>query len=479
MKILSIFVIVGSLVLSCGGTSQATSSLLTITPSIQYQTISGWEATSEVGAVECTGYDLYKDELFDKAAFDLGITRIRVSVNSGAENPIDYYQQYLDGQITYDEWRARRHEIVNDNTNPNSINTSGFHFTLLDSRIEKDFLPFKQRFDAEGRKLFLNLNYVDFGSSEFEHKNSPSEYAEFVLATYQHLQQKYNLVPDAWEVILEPDTGSAQWSAQQVGDALVAAANRLQASGYSPYFIAPSTTNMSNAVTYFDQMIAVAGVEDYLKEISYHRYAGVSEASLQAIANRGAQYGMGTAMLEFIGATYNELHQDIKIGNNIAWQQYTLAYCTDDNGAQYYVINDSDPNNPSVNMGSKTKFLRQYFRYVLPGAVRLGASSNDAIFDPLAFKNQDGRFVVVVKATAGGSFQIQGLPAGRYGIFYTTNSQYNVFLTGVNLQNGQLLSASIPAAGVITVYAVPPWELDESVNIPMIFNNRISVNIAY
>jgi hypothetical protein len=253
---------------------------------------------------------------------------------------------------------------------------------------------------------------------------------------------------------------------------LAAAASRLKAGGFQPYFIAPSTMSMGNAVSYFDKIINISGVQPNLKELSYHRYAGVSDSSLEAIASRVAQYGIRSAMLERIGADYTTLHQDLKTGLNSAWQQFTLAYCASDNGAQYYWIDNSNPTNPAVNLGSRTKFLRQYFRYILPGAVRIGASSNQSALDPLAFKNPDGRFVVVIQATEGGSFQVKGLPAGRYGIYYTTTSQYNVWQTGINLQANQLVTGTIPAAGVITVYGVPPDERVESVNLPKITKKK-------
>jgi hypothetical protein len=44
------------------------------------------------------------------------------------------------------------------------------------------------------------------------------------------------------------------------------------------------------------------------------------------------------------------------------------------------------------------------------------------------------------------------LPSGRYGIKYTTGSQYDVDLADVTLGSGETLNASIPASGAITVY---------------------------
>ena len=60
--------------------------------------------------------------------------------------------------------------------------------------------------------------------------------------------------------------------------------------------------------------------------------------------------------------------------------------------------------------------------------------------------------MVVVKAASGGTFAVQGLPAGTYGLKYTTNAAYDVDLPAVTLAAGQGLTAAIPAAGVLTVY---------------------------
>ena len=170
------------------------------------------------------------------------------------------------------------------------------------------------------------------------------------------------------------------------------------------------------------------------------------------IASRAATHGIGTAMLEHIGADYNELHEDLKVANNIAWQQFALAFPETDNGAQFYTIGGTS-SNPTVNIGSRTKFLRQYFKFVRAGARRIGASTTNTNFDPVAFINADGKYSVVTKASASGNFSIQNLPAGTYGIVYTTSSQYNISLSDQIISAGQSLVTSIPASGVITIYA--------------------------
>ena len=443
-------------VVGCGKvTSQQ--AIIKINPTQKFQKMSGWEATAQSGEHSSKAFDNYSRELFDKAVNDLGINRLRLEIRSGFENPVDYFSQWQSGQITDGEFYAKRHEIINDNDDPYVINPKGFQFSQIDSTIEKVVLPMKKLSAQRGESLFVNLNYVDFpkgrGESNIRHNNNPEEYAEFMLATYQHMQNKYGFVPDAVEVILEPDNRTG-WSGEDIGKAIVATAKRLRANNFKPAFIVPGTTNASKAPIYIDQIANVPGAMEYVKEFSYHRYRGVSEDALNEIAERAVKYNKQTAMLEWIGADYKTLHEDLKLGRNSAWQQYTLAFpIVRDNGGKYFLINDKNPDKPVITMGSRTKFLRQYFRYIRSGAQRIGAETSNSNFDPLAFINADGRYVLVVKADVSGTVSVQGLPSGIYSISYTTAQQADVKLPDISLENDNALNAAIPSAGVITIYA--------------------------
>jgi hypothetical protein len=430
---------------------------LTVDNTKQYQTITGWEAVAFALEPHNPAFPNFKDALFDLVVNDLGINRVRLEIRSGVENNNDNWSDYQAGKIDYETWRSRRYANANDNDDPLQINWSGFHFSEMDHTIDNIVLPLKQLLQAKGGKLHININYVAFtgqikDGGIYIH-DDPDEYAEFVLATYHHLQSEYGWVPDSWEVILEPDNVS-QWNGNLIGHAIVAAANRLTTDGFTPVFVAPSNTNMARAITYFDQMIQVPGVLQFLREFSYHRYGGVSIQNLQTIASKAEQHGINTSMLEWWnnGNSYLTLHEDLKTGNNSAWQQGVIAGAL--NAATcLYKIDDSDPANPKILINDTTKFTRQYYKFVRPGAVRIEATSSNGSFDPLAFINTDGKYVVVVKADAGGSFSIRGLPAGTYGIKYTTSREYDVDLPDITIGGGKALTTSIPMSGVLTVYA--------------------------
>ncbi|MGH9372490.1 MAG: glycoside hydrolase family 30 beta sandwich domain-containing protein [Vicinamibacterales bacterium] len=420
----------------------------------QYQTITGWEATAEAGQEE-PGAEQFVPQALD-AAVDLGITRLRLEVLSGAEHRRDLWTERREGRVDERTYECLRYATVNDNSDPAVMNQDGFQFSGLDHRVATVVLPFKKRLEARGRALHLNVNYVAFtkgicGDSAYDH-DRPEEYAEFVIATALHLRETFGLVADTWEAILEPDK-TASWSGRQVGEAIVAAARRLRAHGFATKFVAPSCANMGTSATYFDEISKVPGAIEELAELSYHRYAGVSERSLRALASRATEHGLGTAMLEKIGASYPELHADLKIGNASSWQQFTLAYPERDNGAQYFTVSP-DGESFDVRPGARTRYLRQYFAYVRPGARRIEASSNATGFDPVAFRNVDGRVVVIVEADGPGVFALDGLPAGRYETSYMTAAGNVTSVNARSIVAGTSYDAEMPGAGVLTVAAV-------------------------
>lgn len=436
---------------------QPAAATITVSTAERHQRIVGWEATAEAADDNVARFLKFRDPLFDGLVNDLGISRLRLEVRSGGENVGDAFGQFSSGLMPPAAWRARRYATVNDNTDPAVINWDGFSFSELDRDVELIVNPIRARVERAGGRLTVNLCYVAFtdqiGPGGQYHHGDPAEYGEYIEAVWRHMQQKYGWVPDGLEVILEPDN-VRQWNGTLVGRAIVETARRLSAAGFAvPRFIAPSTTSMAAAATFFDDMIKVDGVAGLLSELSYHRYRGVSEGNLRALQHRGQQYGIATAMLEWIGATHETLHEDLKIGGNSAWAQFVIAGMTDDSGGRYYVIDGSDPANPTFAPGARTRFLRQYFKFIRPGATRVGAGTSNPSMDPLAFENADGGVVVVVKCDQPGTLTLSGLPPGTYGISFSTTKAPDQAHPDQTIRAGEPATTSIPAPGVITVYA--------------------------
>ena len=411
-----------------------------------YQTIQGWEATAWANQ-ESPAFEAFRDDLFDRTVTEVGIDRLRLEVRSGAENSRDFWGEYQRGEIEYQVWRENRYATVNDNADPDALDRGGFHFSELSDTVEKVVLPIRERVAAAGEELYVNLNYVAFTgqitSGRYEHAD-PAEYAEFMHAVFLHLDERYGWVPDAIEILLEPDNVT-QWNGTLLGRSIVATAAKLSAHGFAPEFIAPSNTNMGNAVSYFDALAAVPGALDHLDELAYHRYGGVSTANLQAIADRAVSNGLRTSMLEWWtdSNTYDVLHQDLELGRNSAWQQAVVI--------GHFDVDESDPSKPRISLKPTTRYIRQYTRFVRRGAVRIGASSTSGRLRPLAFTTGSGE-VVVVNASAGGDFEVAGLSSGSYGIQYTTAAAHAVDLPDVAVGPSGTLTATIPSRGVVTIY---------------------------
>jgi len=431
----------------CGTATDPRTATITIDPSQRFQTIVGWEATAQAAEDE-PGFAVWSDHLFDLAVDELGINRLRLGVSSGMENPVDYD---LLGQDP--EGRGRRcmrYFTTNDNDDPDLIDWQGFQFGRLDRKVEQIVLPLKRRLEARGERLYLNLEYVAFirqCSSPFDYAHAdPDEYAEFILAAFLHLSERYGFVPDALEVILEPDNVPG-WDGERIGRAMVATARRLAAAGIQPDFIAPSTTSMAAAARYVDEIAAVPGATELLSEIAYHRYRGVSSAALAAITSRASRLGIRTAMLEYIGADVETLYQDLAVGNVSAWQQYTLAFTGRDNGGKYLCVVDGD-----VEICRRTRYLRQYFHYVRPGAVRIAATIDDPSLRALAFADPDGRVVVVVHLDAPSDLLLAGLPAGRYGASVTSKRELGAELEPFEVDASGTGRLRVNDPGILTIY---------------------------
>jgi hypothetical protein len=417
-----------------------------VDPSVRFQTMQGWEVAVLASVLDYAAPLPAFEPMFEQAAGDLGITRLRLEISAGAEHPPGYGQQYIDRRIGENDLFGRfAYDIINDNDDPNVANLDGFEFTLLDWDMDHLVLPYRRALAARGLTLYTYIQYIDFGISAFEHHDHPAEYGEFMLVVFDHLKAKYGFVPDGISVMNEPD--GTPWTGVKLARAVVAAGDRLAAAGYTPDFIAPSTVDRGKAVPLFREMDAVGTASHYLTELSYHCYRDSGRDTRRTIGEYAARRGVPTLMNECWGRMndYKALHADLELARTSAWQ---LGPFTGGDG--YYLV---DPKaSPQVTLTPRAKLIRQYLHYIKPGARRVGASTTDPAMDPLAFVGPDGQWVIVVKADVQGRVTMSGLPAGTYGITYTTAAEFDVKLEDVTIAAGGQLSAAIPDAGVLTVF---------------------------
>jgi hypothetical protein len=432
----------------------------------RHQTIDGWavnlrqwEEDKANDRYDRTS-DLHLDRIYRYLADSVGINAVRLEIPSGMENRANRWARFRAGQLSYREWQPTRFEKVNDNDDPAIADTTGFLFDAFDHRVEHMLLPLKRAVEARGEKLYVNVNYVDFKwnssmvQGPLSHADHPEEFAEFVLVYFQRLRDKYGIVPDAFEVILEPEN-TERWRGPTIGRGLVTAVDRLKANGFTPEIVAPSNTSMSNAIEYFDDMIAIPGVLDRLGNFSYHRYHLERLADVRAIRARAKRHGLKTSMLEKVDAGIDVLIEDLVEGDVSSWQQWAAAgrSTNPDNGGYYARVDVSDTLRPAISFARHTHQLAPLFRLVRRGAVRIGSTSDRADRRTAAFIGPDGRTTVIVRAKGrGGRIAVRGLPSGTYEMRVVGDDHRVGDLPPATVAAGAPLDVELATPGVLTIH---------------------------
>ena len=434
----------------------AQTSTLTVVPATSYQTMRGWEAAHQAGEswllpdeteeYPSTSFANYDDNLF-AAMLDVGINRIRLEVFLSDVNATGYAEQ----PNTYAAIQ------------PSTASAGQWHYDRVRRQMDAVVVPYRDLLTAQGETLFINLCIVDFDNAGYDAENTPSEYAFFVNKIVTDFEDRYGFLPDTIEAILEPDAGenSTNWTAAKIADNIVAADSTLTGNGFTGIkWIAPSTTDGTIAAGWYQDMVAAqAGLPALMAELSYHSYTTPNDSQRDTIASEADGDGIGTAMLEYIGADFSMLWSDLTRAKVTGWQQYTNTFpytgWTDD-GAQYFETNTTTW---AVTPAKRTKWLRHIFKYVRRGAVRKGVTTTSA--PAVAFQNSNDTWVVVIRNSSSGTMTVEDLPAGTYGINYSygsdTNdapSTYNQSFSNQTITTGQDVVFTMTGAGVATVYNV-------------------------
>jgi hypothetical protein len=439
--------------------------VVTLDPSTRYQTIDGfsvypryWEDDKKNDRFD-RSFEPYTGVVSDYLVNELGLNAVRIEIWSGLENPRDHWIEHYEGRTTYKQYANLRYEKINDNDDPKLVNPIGFQFSKFDHRVSSMVMPIVRAIEKRGEKPFLTVCYVDFKwkadtlQGTLNHAKNPDEFAEFVLVFFERLKEKFGLVPESFELILEPEN-TESWRGAEIARALVTVAARLKEKGFTPRFIAPSNTSMANAIDYFDEMSKVPGAVELLDTFAYHRYHLERTEYVEEIWRRARERGKRTAMLEKVGAGIDVLFEDLVVGHVSGWQQWAAAdRFGRDNGGYYVTVDDRDAAHPRVLPAGTSLLLSQVFRHVRRGAVRIGAASDRSDKRVVAFVNAGGDQAVVVRAKkAGGALTLRGLAPGRYGQRFVGNDDRVSEMATVDVTNGELVT-TIPTAGALAVYA--------------------------
>jgi O-glycosyl hydrolase len=406
---------------------------VTLDPAVRYQTIRGWGAAS--GSPPWASPSL-REAVIREIVNELGLTRLRLELPSGNRSDTTGWEQ------------------ANDDWDPLNINWPAFDTAAVDQRVTEMVLPFKQAVEAndEPFNLYVSPSLFNNGSSGAAPswlQNSPGEYAEFALAFLLYLRDTHGIEADYYCILNEAGNDNS-FNASVVAQMIKALGPRLQAAGLSTTIQFPESVNAQAAWnSYIQQVQNDEDVWPYIGCLSYHLY-GTNDPYRGQIGNLGASLGLPTAQTEYMDLTMNHLYDDLTLGRVSYWEIYGLAQCVQWN-----------PSNTSFSRIRQYWNFRQVMHFVRPGAVRIGASSNDANLRVLAFSH-DGRItVVLINGSGARTANIGNLPVGTYGICQSAGSgvyeELGVQTAAAPRGNTAMgaLAVSVPANTVMTVYAYP------------------------
>lgn len=439
----------------------------------------GWGGTAwlshEPWDANAAAFSAWGSTAINRLVFELGITDIRLNLPPGVESDADYYQMAWtsnDKRIwTQNSWGAR--------------DTDRFFFTALDKRIQLIVGPMRALVQSNGEKLWFVLHnngggngnppdprFYDSTADDIGNgKNGRQKTAARVLAAFRHMYERYGWIPDAVDPINEPDL-KAPWTPAELADLVYRIGTTLennraqfgQGAGWRPTIYAPSVSKVSAFHTWFMPIWDYDPQGDgsypnrrYVQAAAWHLYdSNRPDWNFGNLKPWLASTGLPGQMPEYTGLTASLAHEQlVDVPETNRLHRFSLFDWLSVSGT-------------NVELSPVARLLRNYSYYVRPGAQRKGVSHNSAatFANGIPWVNPDGKYVVTVKTTGSGTFWVDQLPAGTYGINFglgtdtdpsspenTTNvTMWNQELPEVVLASGSALEVSSAGRGVYTIY---------------------------
>jgi hypothetical protein len=205
---------------------------------------------------------------------------------------------------------------------------------------------------------------------------------------------------------------------------------------------------------YIDALRGDRALWRYIGLLNWHLY-GTNDPYRSQIRDFGMARGIPTAQTEFPAHVYN-LADDLTLGGVSYWTRYHIADrgpgAASTSSGSYFVMNLD-----GTSFGRNDEYwkVRQFMRYVRPGAVRVDAASTNPAIRAYAFTRGSGQVVVMLNSRPETApVRVQGLRPDRYAVSQTNGVTYNEL--GVRaVDSSGALDVSMPGHSVVTVYRHP------------------------
>ena len=340
-------------------------------------------------------------------------------------------------------------EFRNDNDDPNTLEPKAFRFTWQDSMVAEQLLPMKRLLEARGERAVVYVSY-DLGSGATPAwLLKPAEYAELAVATLQHLKDKHKLDVDYWSVLNEPGNGGRPGNPKLYAELTAAAGRRIAAAGFRTRMSGPECVTPRQVDGYMKAMAATPGALDRFAQITYHLYRDpMTVEHRHTIRDWARKLKVTAAQTEWMEQrdldVARHVHLCLTEADAVAWERYAWDIGT-------------NVRSQTFKRKSTAWYVRQFSRFIRPGAVRVKMTSPDEAVKAAAFLSPKKKPVIVLINTdaAPRAVAISSLPPGRYQHSHVGDGRIGKVVE-VDVEQGLPLKLELPARSVLTVTADPP-----------------------
>jgi O-glycosyl hydrolase len=312
--------------------------------------------------------------ILDALYTDLGLTRVRFLPGDGGIEP------------------------VNDNADPLVADLSKFDFSWTNGDGQLDLMPALALRGA--RTYFAATPALESWMTEA----NPQEYAEWLLVTLRHWRDRGYEPP---YVSLKNEPGSAAsggvWSATYLRDVTNILGARIKADGMKTKIVLPDDVNAREAYARLQVILADPEARQYVGAVAYHLRDVGGELELKQLAE---QHGIPIWMTDYSTPDFLQLSSTINTlisEDGVSAVDYTWGFYGDHEPSQLVRLVSRNGAYERFVKTSQYFAVGQYARYVPPGAVRIGATSNDPSVKATAFV--DNAKLIVVVTYLGGPYE--------------------------------------------------------------------------
>ncbi len=346
-------------------------------------------------------------------------------------------------------------EMVNDNADPRATDAKAFRFLWQDDQIERHVLPMKKRIEARGERMTLYVSYDLRSKLTPAFLLEPEEYAEMAVVFLAHAKERHGIEPDSWSVVNEPGN-DRPGDPTLCAELTAATGRRIAEAGFRTRMSGPECVTVAQAARYMKAMERVPGALDRFAQITYHLYHGGAEdvAARNAVRDWARKLKVTAAQTEWMEGRDFDVARHIYLclteADAVAWDRF---------GADlFFALRYEEWLDPSADtkvpaLSSTAWHIRQFSRYVRPGAVRVALTGGSDTVKGVAFVRERPVLVLLNVSASARTAEIDGLPPGRYGGCFTSVPQraYGNDLPGMTVPEGGKLAVELAPESVTTI----------------------------